>query len=91
LLLPLPKTENRKPEVNMTDQPTDQSTPQPAPVAPKPAPQPAPAPPSPRDDLTLLVERWWQDWFPSSPVSRDTAAWNRSLQAKEDLKKRLSA
>jgi len=39
----------------------------------------------------LLVERWWQDWFPSSPVSRDTAAWNHAYQAKEDLKKRLAA
>jgi hypothetical protein len=38
----------------------------------------------------LLVERWWQDWFPNSPVSRDTAAWNHAYQAKEDLKKRLS-
>ncbi len=81
----------------MTDQPTDQSTPQPAPVAPiaapapvalTPAPQPAPAPGS---AAVLLVERWWQDWFPSSPVSRDTAAWNHAYQAKEDLKKRLSA
>jgi hypothetical protein len=38
----------------------------------------------------LLVERWWQDWFPSSPVSRDSAAWNHAYQAKEDLKKRLA-
>ena len=70
-----------------TDQPTDQSTPQPAP-APTAQPAPSPAPPA---AAVLLVERWWQDWFPSSPVSRDTAAWNHAYQAKEDLKKRLAA
>ncbi len=66
--------------------PAPQPAPQPAP-APAPAPQPAPAPPA---DPVLLVERWWQDWFPASPVSRDTAAWNHAYQAKEDLKIRLS-
>jgi hypothetical protein len=86
----------------MTDQPTDQLTPQPAPVAPVAAPEPekapvqapvAPAPqpaPVPGSVAVLLVERWWQDWFPSSPVSRDSAAWNHAYQAKEDLKKRLA-
>ena len=77
----------------MTDQPNDQPKAQPAP-APEPAPKPEPTPqpePAPQPRLlstaVLLVERWWQDWFPSSPVSRDTAAWNHAYQAKEDLKK----
>ena len=74
--------------------PEAQPAPEPAP-SPAPAPQPptAPAPqpaPVPGSAAVLLVERWWQDWFPSSPVSRDTAAWNHAYQAKEDLKKRLA-
>ncbi|MGA9822174.1 MAG: hypothetical protein WBQ36_11330, partial [Desulfobaccales bacterium] len=59
--------------------------------APAPAPQPAPAPaPQPPVDYAARVEAWWQHWFPSSPVSRDTAAWNLAYKAKEDLKKRLT-
>ncbi|MGD0826978.1 MAG: hypothetical protein ABSA09_02695 [Desulfobaccales bacterium] len=54
----------------------------------QPAPQPAPAP-APGSAAVLLVERWWQDWFPNSPVSRDSAAWNHAYQAKENLKDRL--
>jgi len=79
------------------DKPKEQPPPQPAPetAPPKPAAPEPPAPPvaqaSPPANLILLVERWWQDWFPSSPVSRDTAAWNHAYQAKEDLKKRLAA
>ena len=40
-------------------------------------------------DLDLLVERWFQDHFPNSPVSRDTDAWNTVYKAKENLKSRL--
>ena len=36
------------------------------------------------------IEAWWQDWFPNSPVSRNTDAWNWAYQAKEDLKKKLT-
>jgi outer membrane biosynthesis protein TonB len=96
----LPKTANRKPslkpEAIMPDepneQPKEQSAPAPEPAPkPEPTPQPEPAPqPTPPVNAALLVERWWQDWFPSSPVSRDTAAWNHAYQAKEDLKKRLT-
>ncbi len=39
----------------------------------------------------VLIEAWWHDWFPNTPVSRDSAAWNWAYQAKEDLKKRLAA
>ena len=57
----------------------------------KPQEQPAPEPLAETGvSPVLLVERWWQDWFPSSPVSRDSAAWNHAYQAKEDLKKRLA-
>lgn len=43
----------------------------------------------PAFDIDLLVERWWQENFPNSPVSRDTGAWNHAFKAKEDLKRRL--
>jgi hypothetical protein len=49
-------------------------------------------PPSPRpaaDDLTAIVERWWADHFPGSPVAAITAAWNHAFAAKEELKRRL--
>lgn len=38
-----------------------------------------------------LVERWWADYFPGSPVAASTAAWNHAFAAKEDLKRRLAA
>ena len=37
-----------------------------------------------------LVERWWTDHFPGSPVGLLTAAWNHAFAAKEDLKRRLA-
>jgi hypothetical protein len=36
-----------------------------------------------------LVERWWNDYFPGSPVAQVTAAWNVAFAAKEELKRRL--
>jgi len=38
-----------------------------------------------------LVERWWDDHFPGSPVAGVTAAWNHAFAAKEELKRRLAA
>jgi len=53
------------------------------------APEPPPDPqPNPHD---ALVERWWADHFPGSPVAALTAAWNHAYAAKEDLKRRLSS
>jgi hypothetical protein len=37
-------------------------------------------------DIETLVERWWADNFPGSPVARDTEAWNAAHAAKERLK-----
>jgi hypothetical protein len=37
-----------------------------------------------------LVERWWNDHFPGSPVAQLTAAWNHAFAAKEELKRRLA-
>jgi hypothetical protein len=36
-----------------------------------------------------IVERWWEDHFPGSPVAQVTAAWNHAFAAKEQLKRRL--
>jgi hypothetical protein len=36
-----------------------------------------------------IVERWWADHFPGSPVAQVTSAWNHAFAAKEDLKRRL--
>jgi hypothetical protein len=44
--------------------------------------------PNPHD---ALVERWWNDHFPGSPVALVTAAWNHAYAAKEDLKRRLAS
>jgi hypothetical protein len=46
------------------------------------------APPSAPD---ALVERWWNDHFPGSPVAQSTAAWNHAFAAKEELKRRLAS
>ena len=37
-----------------------------------------------------LIERWWNDHFPGSPVAAATAAWNHAFAAKEELKRRLA-
>jgi hypothetical protein len=39
--------------------------------------------------IDRLVERWWEDHFPGSPVARDTEAWNVAHAAKETLKQLL--
>jgi hypothetical protein len=44
------------------------------------------ATPKPIDDI---VERWWADHFPGSPVAQVTAAWNHAFAAKQALKRRL--
>jgi hypothetical protein len=42
--------------------------------------------PQPVEDI---VERWWEDHFPGSPVAQVTAAWNHAFAAKQELKRRL--
>jgi len=39
--------------------------------------------------IDQLIERWWQDHFPGSPIARDTQAWNVARAAKEMLKRLL--
>ena len=41
--------------------------------------------------IEMLIELWWADHFPGSPVAQLTAAWNRAVRAKEDLKRRLAS
>jgi hypothetical protein len=40
-------------------------------------------------DTDAVVEAWFKEFFPNSPVSRDTEAWNLLLRAKDILKQRL--
>jgi hypothetical protein len=42
------------------------------------------------DTAADLVERWWTDHFPGSPVAQVTAAWNHAFAAKEELKRLLA-
>jgi hypothetical protein len=56
-----------------------------------PAAPPIPAPKSAFADHAALVERWWADHFPGSPVAATTAAWNHAFAAKEELKRRLAS
>ena len=51
----------------------------------QPPPDAQPAPQS----LEAVVERWWQDHFPGSPVAQVTSVWNHAFAAKEELKRRL--
>jgi hypothetical protein len=46
---------------------------------------------SPLADHAALVERWWNDHFPGSPVAAVTGAWNHAFAAKEELKRRLAS
>ena len=39
--------------------------------------------------LEEIVERWWEDHFPGSPVAQVTQAWNHAFAAKDELKRRL--
>ena len=41
--------------------------------------------------IDILIELWWADHFPGSPVAQLTPAWNHALTAKEDLKRRLAS
>lgn len=61
-------------------------------TAPSRAARPALAPvsPAPANPHDALVERWWADHFPGSPVAATTAAWNHAFAAKEELKRRLA-
>jgi hypothetical protein len=63
-------------------------------TAPSRAAGPALAPDEPQDNRpdgrAALVERWWDDHFPGSPVAASTAAWNHAFAAKEELKRRLA-
>jgi hypothetical protein len=43
-----------------------------------------------RAPLEQLIEAWWQDHFPGSPVAQVTRAWNHAFAAKEELKRRLA-
>ena len=47
------------------------------------------AAPAVAEPLEDIVERWWADHFPGSPVAQVTSAWNHAFAAKEDLKRRL--
>jgi len=58
-----------------------------SPTAAMPAPVPEPSP----ETHATLIERWWADHFPGSPVAAVTAAWNHAFAAKEELKRRLAA
>ena len=44
----------------------------------------------PPHSLAELVERWWQEHFPGSPVAQATTAWNHAFAAKEALKRLLA-
>ena len=50
---------------------------------------PSPDAPDERPPLDGIVERWWEDHFPGSPVAQVTQAWNHAFAAKEELKRRL--
>ncbi|HEU0218308.1 MAG TPA: hypothetical protein VFQ90_16765 [Stellaceae bacterium] len=50
----------------------------------------APEPLTFSESHEALVERWWADHFPGSPVAAVTAAWNHAFAAKEELKRRLA-
>lgn len=60
-------------------------------TAPKAAAKPAAAPDAAPRDHDALVERWWSDHFPGSPVAALTPAWNHAFAAKEELKRRLAS
>ena len=49
----------------------------------------ADAPGDTTSELEALVERWWEEHFPGSPVARATEAWNHALAAKTELVRRL--
>jgi hypothetical protein len=42
------------------------------------------------DSIDALIERWWTEHFPGSPVAQVTQAWNHALAAKNELKRLLA-
>ena len=40
-------------------------------------------------EIEALVEHWWEEHFPGSPIARVTEAWNHALAAKTELQRRL--
>jgi hypothetical protein len=50
---------------------------------------PPPDAPGQPEALDEVVESWWADHFPGSPVAQVTQAWNHAFAAKEELKRRL--
>jgi len=40
-------------------------------------------------DTDLLVEKWLEEYFPDSTISRDSAGWQHILNAAAELKRRL--
>ena len=50
---------------------------------------PPPDGPAQSEPLADIVERWWADHFPGSPVAQVTLAWNHAFAAKEELKRLL--
>jgi len=50
---------------------------------------PSPDAPVQSNSFEDIVERWWADHFPGSPVAQVTQAWNHAFAAKEELKRRL--
>ncbi|HVH81899.1 MAG TPA: hypothetical protein VM782_21045 [Stellaceae bacterium] len=73
----------------MNDTSSEAAMPSPAPDVPPPSPPPLPSTTTGAHDS--LIERWWNDHFPGSPVAAVTAAWNHAFAAKEELKRRLAA
>jgi hypothetical protein len=49
-----------------------------------------PRDPAGSGSLDEIVERWWADHFPGSPVAQVTPAWNHAFAAKEELKRRIA-
>jgi hypothetical protein len=47
------------------------------------------APRAAPDSIDALIERWWIEHFPGSPVAQVTQAWNHALAAKQELKRML--
>lgn len=50
----------------------------------------APAPMSDPSPTDAVVDGWFRDHFPGSPVARVTGAWNHLYAALPDLKRRLN-
>ena len=50
---------------------------------------PSPDAPDGHQSFEDIIERWWGDHFPGSPVAQVTQAWNHAFAAKEELKRRL--